>query len=62
MLVNILLLWYLFWQTVQRITEATEDLEKLTAELSLQDDQVQQWVSDVQQWTTGTVKKLFLAE
>nr|XP_033952606.1 uncharacterized protein LOC117456868 [Pseudochaenichthys georgianus] len=41
-------------KTVQRITEATEDLEKLTAELSLQDDQVQQWVSDVQQWTTGT--------
>ncbi|KAK5889880.1 hypothetical protein CesoFtcFv8_013458 [Champsocephalus esox] len=40
--------------TVQRITEATEDLEKITAELSLQDDQVQQWVSDVQQWTTGT--------
>ena len=57
MLVNILLLWYLFWQTVQRITEATEDLEKLTAELSLQDEQIQQWVSDVQQWTTGTVKK-----
>ncbi|KAK1875419.1 Serine/threonine-protein kinase Nek5, partial [Dissostichus eleginoides] len=43
-----------YMKTVQRITEATEDLEKLTAELSLQDDQVQQWVSDVQQWTTGT--------
>ncbi|KAI4824359.1 hypothetical protein KUCAC02_012877 [Chaenocephalus aceratus] len=33
-----------YMKTVQRITEATEDLEKLTAELSLQDDQ----------WTTGT--------
>ncbi|KAI4827077.1 hypothetical protein KUCAC02_030503 [Chaenocephalus aceratus] len=43
-----------YMKTVQRITDATEDLEKLTAELSLQDDQVQQWVSDVQQWTTGT--------
>ncbi|XP_033948171.1 uncharacterized protein [Pseudochaenichthys georgianus] len=43
-----------YMKTVQKITEATEDLEKLTAELSLQDDQVQQWVSDVQQWTTGT--------
>ncbi|KAK5895521.1 hypothetical protein CgunFtcFv8_009208 [Champsocephalus gunnari] len=43
-----------YMKMVQRITEATEDLEKLTAELSLQDDQVQQWVSDVQQWTTGT--------
>ncbi|KAL3057800.1 hypothetical protein OYC64_008117 [Pagothenia borchgrevinki] len=43
-----------YMKTVQRITEATEDLEKLTAELSLQDDQVQQWVSDVEQWTTGT--------
>ncbi|KAK5933254.1 hypothetical protein CgunFtcFv8_013749 [Champsocephalus gunnari] len=43
-----------YMKTVQRITEATEDLEKFTAELSLPDDQVQQWVSDVQQWTTGT--------
>ncbi|KAK0149829.1 hypothetical protein N1851_009422 [Merluccius polli] len=39
--------------TVQRITEATKDLEKLTAELSLQQDTVQQWVSDVQKWTSG---------
>ncbi len=36
-----------FEQTVQRIAEATKDLEKLTAELSLQQDTVQQWVSDV---------------
>ncbi len=28
-----------FEQTVQRIAEATKDLEKLTAELSLQQDQ-----------------------
>ncbi|KAJ4945794.1 hypothetical protein JOQ06_023472 [Pogonophryne albipinna] len=42
-----------YMKTMQRITEATEDLEKLTVELSLQDDQVQQWVSDVQQWTTA---------
>ncbi|KAK5913278.1 hypothetical protein CgunFtcFv8_007823 [Champsocephalus gunnari] len=41
-----------YMKTVQKITEATENLEKLTAELSLQDDQVQQWVFDVQQWTT----------
>ncbi|XP_058625548.1 uncharacterized protein LOC131536554 [Onychostoma macrolepis] len=40
-------------KTVQRIAEATKDLEKLTAELSLQQDTVQQWVSDVQQWTSG---------
>ncbi|XP_058494830.1 uncharacterized protein LOC131465891 [Solea solea] len=40
-------------KTVQRITEATKDLEKLTAELSIQQDIVQQWVSDVQQWTSG---------
>ncbi|TKS88108.1 hypothetical protein D9C73_022232 [Collichthys lucidus] len=39
--------------TVQRITEATKDLEKLTTELSLQQDTVHQWVSDVQQWTSG---------
>lgn len=48
-----------FGQTVQRIAEATKDLEKLTAELSLQQDTVQQWVSDVQQWTSSTLKKLF---
>lgn len=42
-----------FGQTVQRIAEATKDLEKLTAELSLQQDTVQQWVSDVQRWTSG---------
>ena len=48
-----------FGQTVQRITEATKDLEKLTAESSLQQDTVQQWVSDVQQWTSGTLKKVF---
>lgn len=48
-----------FGQTVQRITEATQDLEKLTTELSLQQDTVHQWVSDVQQWTSGTLKKLF---
>jgi len=41
------------------ITEATKDLEKLTAALSLQQDTVQQWVSDVQQWTSGTLKKVF---
>uniref|UniRef100_A0A8P4GA03 SET domain-containing protein n=1 Tax=Dicentrarchus labrax TaxID=13489 RepID=A0A8P4GA03_DICLA len=41
-------------KTVQRITEATKDLEKLTAELSLQQDTVQQWVSDVQQRTSGS--------
>ncbi|KAA8587667.1 hypothetical protein FQN60_016529, partial [Etheostoma spectabile] len=41
-----------FGPTVQRITEATKDLEKLTAELSLQQDTVQQWVSDVQQWSS----------
>ncbi|TKS90332.1 hypothetical protein D9C73_024464 [Collichthys lucidus] len=35
-----------FGQTVQRITEATK-------ELSLQQDTVHQWVSDVQQWTSG---------
>ncbi len=46
-----------FEQTVQRIAEATKDLEKLTAELSLQQDTVQQWVSDVQQWTSDTLKK-----
>ncbi|ROJ66256.1 hypothetical protein DPX16_16519 [Anabarilius grahami] len=40
-------------KTVQRIAEATKDLEKLTAELSLQQDTVQQWVTDVQQWTSG---------
>ncbi|ROL54010.1 hypothetical protein DPX16_15608 [Anabarilius grahami] len=40
-------------ETVQRIAEATKDLEKLTAELSLQQDTVQQWVTDVQQWTSG---------
>ena len=48
-----------FGQTVQMITEATKDLEKLTAALSLQQDTVQQWVSDVQQWTSGTLKKVF---
>ncbi|KAG7499900.1 hypothetical protein JOB18_002397 [Solea senegalensis] len=46
-----------FGQTVQRITEATKDLEKLTAELSIQQDIVQQWVSDVQQWTSGGNKR-----
>lgn len=40
-------------KTVQKIAEATKDLEKLTAELSLQQDTVQQWVYDVQQWTSG---------
>ncbi len=50
-----------FEQTVQRIAEATKDLEKLTAELSLQQDTVQQWVSDVQQWTSGTYKKFLMA-
>ncbi|KAF4116508.1 hypothetical protein G5714_003997 [Onychostoma macrolepis] len=44
-------------KTVQRIAEATKDLEKLTAELSLQQDTVQQWVSDVQQWTSGGNKR-----
>ncbi|XP_028440127.1 uncharacterized protein LOC114559580 isoform X2 [Perca flavescens] len=44
-------------KTVQRITEATKDLEKLTAVLSLQQDTVQQWVSDVQQWTSGGNKR-----
>ena len=48
-----------FGQIVQRITEATKDLEKLTAELSLQQDTVQQWVSEVQQWTSGTEKNYF---
>ncbi|KAA8578747.1 hypothetical protein FQN60_007901, partial [Etheostoma spectabile] len=41
-----------FGQTVQRITEASKDLEKLTTELSLQQDTVQQWVADVQQWSS----------
>ncbi|XP_032365742.1 uncharacterized protein LOC116683353 [Etheostoma spectabile] len=40
-------------KTVQRITEASKDLEKLTTELSLQQDTVQQWVADVQQWSSG---------
>ncbi|XP_035006830.1 uncharacterized protein LOC118103835 [Hippoglossus stenolepis] len=40
-------------KTMQRITEATKDLENINTELSLQEDTVQQWVSDVQQWTTG---------
>ncbi|KAE8293445.1 hypothetical protein D5F01_LYC08557 [Larimichthys crocea] len=44
-------------KTVQRITEATQDLEKLTTELSLQQDTVHQWVSDVQQWTSGGNKR-----
>ncbi|KAE8278138.1 hypothetical protein D5F01_LYC23778 [Larimichthys crocea] len=44
-------------KTVQRITEATKDLEKLTTELSLQQDTVHQWVSDVQQWTSGGNKQ-----
>ncbi|XP_048012174.1 uncharacterized protein LOC125245541 isoform X4 [Megalobrama amblycephala] len=44
-------------KTVQRIAEATKDLEKLTAELSLQQDTVQQWVTDVQQWTSGGNKR-----
>ncbi|KAL1261585.1 hypothetical protein QQF64_006850, partial [Cirrhinus molitorella] len=56
-------------KTVQRIAEATKDLQKLTAELSLQQDTVQQWVSDVQQWTSGatiqndlqrTIEELYL--
>ncbi|ROI26658.1 hypothetical protein DPX16_21601 [Anabarilius grahami] len=41
-------------KTVQRIAEATKDLEKLTAELSLQQDTVQ---TDVQQWTSGGNKR-----
>ncbi|KAI9514553.1 hypothetical protein NQZ68_032194 [Dissostichus eleginoides] len=45
-----------YTKTVQRISEATEDLEKLTTELSLQEDTVQQWVSGVKQWATGTIK------
>ncbi|XP_029916449.1 uncharacterized protein LOC115365531 [Myripristis murdjan] len=44
-------------KTVQRISEASEDLKKLTAELSIQEDTVQQWVSDVQQWTAGTTSQ-----
>ncbi|XP_069378862.1 uncharacterized protein [Paralichthys olivaceus] len=40
-------------KTVQRITEATKDVENITTELSLQEDTVQQWVSDAQQWTAG---------
>ncbi|KAI9524963.1 hypothetical protein NQZ68_012473 [Dissostichus eleginoides] len=42
--------------TVQRITEATEDLEKLTAELSLQDNQVQHQ-NDLQK----TIEGLYLS-
>ncbi|KAM8865050.1 uncharacterized protein ACB058_006427 [Synchiropus picturatus] len=38
-------------KTVQRIAEASEELKKLAGELSIQEDTVQQWVSDVQQWT-----------
>lgn len=34
-----------FGQTVQKITEAINYLEKLTGELALQEDTVQQWVS-----------------
>ncbi|KAM4530957.1 uncharacterized protein PAE49_023263 isoform 3-T4 [Odontesthes bonariensis] len=40
-------------KTVQRIADATKDLQKLTTELSIHEDAVQQWVCDVQQWTTG---------
>ncbi|XP_041841216.1 uncharacterized protein LOC121639787 [Melanotaenia boesemani] len=41
-------------QTVQKISE---DLDKLTKELSIQEDTVQQWVSDVQEWTAGTTSQ-----
>ncbi|CAB1459566.1 unnamed protein product [Pleuronectes platessa] len=37
-------------KTMQRITEATKEIN---IELSLEEDTVKQWVSDVQQWTTG---------
>ncbi|RVE71028.1 hypothetical protein OJAV_G00069940 [Oryzias javanicus] len=37
-------------KTVQRISEASADLGKLTQDLSIQEDMVQQWVSDVKEW------------
>ncbi|XP_062414077.1 uncharacterized protein LOC134122785 isoform X1 [Pungitius pungitius] len=40
-------------KTVQRIPDASTDLKQLTTELAIQEDTVQQWVCDVQQWTTG---------
>ncbi|XP_041825540.1 uncharacterized protein LOC121629810 [Melanotaenia boesemani] len=47
-------------KTVQTISEASEDLDKLTKELSIQEDTVQQWVSDVQEWTAGIVENCHL--
>ncbi|MEQ2180284.1 hypothetical protein GOODEAATRI_034376, partial [Goodea atripinnis] len=37
--------------TVQRISEASEDLEKPIKQLSVQEDIIQQWVSEVKEWT-----------
>ncbi|XP_055012863.1 uncharacterized protein LOC129410000, partial [Boleophthalmus pectinirostris] len=42
-----------FLKTLQRITDASEDLNKLAHELSLTEDTMAQWVSDVQQWSAG---------
>ncbi|MED6234505.1 hypothetical protein ATANTOWER_032124 [Ataeniobius toweri] len=44
-------------KTVQRISEASEDLEKLIKQLSIQEDTVQQWVSEVKEWTAGTTSQ-----
>ncbi|MEQ2223653.1 hypothetical protein ILYODFUR_038805, partial [Ilyodon furcidens] len=44
-------------KTVQRISEASEDLEKLIKQLSIQEDIVQQWVSEVKEWTAGTTSQ-----
>ncbi|RVE56609.1 hypothetical protein OJAV_G00222770 [Oryzias javanicus] len=40
-------------KTVQRISEASADLGKLTQDLSIQEDMVQQWVSDVKEWAAA---------
>ncbi|KAK5619977.1 hypothetical protein CRENBAI_003934 [Crenichthys baileyi] len=44
-------------KTVLRISEASEYLEKLIKELSRQEDTVQQWVSEVKEWTAGTTSQ-----
>ncbi|CAM4491361.1 unnamed protein product [Leuciscus chuanchicus] len=49
-------------KTVQKIAEATKDLENLTAELSLQQDTVQQWTSGatIQNDLQRTIEGLYL--
>ncbi|XP_023816114.1 uncharacterized protein LOC111948256 isoform X1 [Oryzias latipes] len=41
-------------KTAQRISEALADLDQLTKELSIQEDTVQQWVSDVKNWAADS--------